>query len=192
VTYITNLQIPLAQFGVINEYLTDPNIGAFTDWVFSQPTRRYNVAPDYRPLSSGGALGRAFLAGNAFYSAASTTVSGFQICAGTNGVTYWDREETTAVGTSFVISPNPPAPSFRLCGETSVLTFNSTGPSVLGAEIARTNFSTGSIRDGWASVATPGAFGFGLPVVGKAYSAASTGSLNVGGSWEHRYFPLVP
>jgi hypothetical protein len=192
VAYITNLQIPLAQFGVINEYLTDPNIGAFTDWVFSQPTRRYNVAPDYRPLASGGTLGRAFLAGNAFYNAASTAVSGFQICVQTNGVTYWDREETTAVGTSFVISPNPPAPSFRLCGETSVLTFNSTGPSVLGAEIARTNFSTGSIRDGWASVATPGGFGFGLPVVGKAYSAASTGSLNVGGSWEHRYFPLVP
>ena len=191
VTFARNLTASIQTGSVTNEYLTDTNIGAFTDWVFSQPTRRYNVAPDYRPLSltPAGALGRAFNFGlTDFYSAANTSVSGFQICANTAGVTYYDREEFTAVGNNFVISPNPPAPGFRLCGETSVLTFNSTAASVLGAEIARTNFVTGSVRDGWAVVSTPGAAGgFGLPIVGKAFSAASTGTLNIGGSWEHRY-----
>jgi len=188
VIFAAQLQASLGTTSVTNEYLTDPNIGAFTDWVFSQPTRRYSVAPDYRPLSLPAplAIGRAFTLNN-YYDAASTAVSGFQICANTGGVTYYDREEFTAVGNNFVISPNPPAPGFRLCGETSVLTFNSAGPSVLGAEIARTNFTTGTVRDGWAVVATPGSLGAGLPIVGKAFSAASTGALNVGGSWEHRY-----
>ena len=191
--FVRNLQNALATLSVTNEYLTDTTINAFTDWTFSQPTRRYSVAPDYRPLSASpaGTLGRAFLSNN-YYSAASTAVSGFQICATTNGVTFFDREESTAVGNNFVISPNPPAPGFRLCGETSVLTFNSTGASVLGAEIARTNFTTSTFRDGWAVVATPGAFGLGLPIVGKSFSAASTGTLNVGGSWEHRYVPTYP
>ena len=196
VNYITALQISSFEtFEVMNEYLTDTNINAFTDWTFSQITRRYGVAPDYRALP---ALGRAFTVMAAgpfypYYSAANTSVSGFQICVNTQGVIFWDREENTAIGTSFVISPNPPVPQFRLCGETSVLTFNSTGPSVLGAEIARTNFSTGSFRDGWARVGFQGAGGpvWGIPVVGKSFVNASTGStagsLNVGGSWEHRY-----
>ena len=80
--------------------------------------------------------------------------------------------------------------------ETSVLTFNSAGPSVLGASVARTNFptpsSSGTVRDGWATVVTSGALGVGLPIVGKSYSAAATGSFNVGGSWEHRYVPTFP
>lgn len=190
VSQATALQFSLATTSITNEYLTDPNIGAFTDWVFSQPTRRYAVAPDYRPLSLAVplALGRAFLGVPApYYTAASTAVSGFQICVNTAGVTYYDREEFTAVGNNFVISPNPPAAGFRLCGETSVLTFNASTASVLGAEIARTNFSTSPVRDGWAVVSTPGVTALGLPIVGKAFSAASTGTLNVGGSWEHRY-----
>ena len=195
VVQATALQLALATTSVTNEFLTDKAINAFTDWTFSQPTRRYAVAADYRPLtaSPAGPILRAFTE-NLFYTAASTTVSGFQICAATTGVTYYNREEATAVGNNFVISPNPPAPGFRLCGETSVLTFNSDGASVLGAEIARTNFSTGTTVDGWARVATPGPNGLGLPVVGKSFSNAFTGSFNLGGSWEHRYTPpvLVP
>ena len=188
----------LATSSVTNEYLTDTSINAFTDWTFSQPTRRYNVVADYRPLSVPAPIGRAFLSyggggTNIFYNAASTSVSGFQICVATAGVTFFDREEFTAVGNNFVISPNPPAPGFRLCGETSVLTFNSDGASVLGGEIARTNFATGAVRDGWAVVSTPGTvFLAGLPIVGKSFSSAATGSFNLGGSWEHRYTPTFP
>ena len=111
------------------------------------------------------------------------------------------------MGNNFVISPNPPAAGFRLCGEVSVLTFNAPGgQSVLGAEIARTDFGAGAIGDGWANVSTPGLNtgiggfpaefgvvnppgGHGLPIIGKAFTRAGNGtvSANFGASWEHRY-----
>jgi hypothetical protein len=198
--YVATLGNALATGSVTNEYLTDVSINAFTDWTFSQPTRRYAVVADYRPLtaSPAGPIGRAFST-NLFYDAVSTSINAapnaFQICANTAGVTFFNREELTAVGDNFVISPNPPAAGFRLCGEVSVLTFNAaTGSSVLGAEIAKTNFGTTTLsgtRDGWAVVGTPG-IGSGLPILGKSFSAAATGTFNVGGSWEHRYTPTFP
>jgi hypothetical protein len=190
--YALILASAMATTSVSNEFLTDTSINAFTDWTFSMPMRRYAVALDYRPLVASPATAalRAFTP-SIFYAPANTSVQGAQICVTTSGVTFFNREELTAVGDNFVISPNPPAPGFRLCGETSVLTFNSTGASVLGAEIARTNFSTGTVRDGWARVDTPG-LGWGLPIVGKSFSSAATGTFNLGGSWEHRYVPVFP
>ncbi len=198
----------LATLNVINEYITDPGIGAFTDWVFSMPTRRYSVALDYRPAAPAPFV-RAFtrFQGRDYFNATNTTVNGGQLCVNTAGLTYYDREETTQVGNNFVISPNPPAAGFRLCGEVSVLTFNApSGQSVLGGEIARTDFGTGTIRDGWANVSTPGLNtgvgnfplelgnvnppgGHGLPIIGKAFTRAGNGSVsaNFGASWEHRY-----
>ncbi len=205
----------LATLNVINEYITDPSIGAFTDWVFSMPTRRYSVALDYRPAAPA-AFVRAFtrMTTRDYFTAANTSVNGGQICVSTTGLTFFDREETTLVGNNFVISPNPPAAGFRLCGEVSVLTFNAPGgQSVLGAEIARTDFGTGTIRDGWANVGTGGlstglgAFplaidlgsvgpvgGHGLPIIGKAFTRAGNGtvSANFGASWEHRYTSPLP
>ena len=139
----------LATSSISNEFLTDTTINAATDWVFSSPVRRYNVVADYRPLvaSPAGPIGRAYLTTlggglNDFYTNASTSVLGFQICVNTEGVSNFDREENSGAGTSFVISPNPPAATFRLCGEVSTMTFNApTGASVLGSEIAKTNFN---------------------------------------------------
>ena len=201
----SNLSGQLATRNIINEYITDPAIGAFTDWVFSMPTRRYSVALDYRPAAPAAFImaysNLGTSAGNPlrdFFNATNTSVVGGQICVATGGVTYYDREETTLVGNNFVISPNPPEAGFRLCGEVSVLTFNAPGgQSVLGAEIARTDFSTGTIRDGWANVNVPGpttgggglATGNGLPIIGKAFTRAGNGtvSANFGAAWEHRY-----
>ncbi len=198
----------LATLNVINEYITDPAIGAFTDWVFSMPTRRYSVALDYRAVAPAPfTMAYTRFDGRDYFTAANTSVNSNQICVSTSGLTYYDREETTLVGNNFVISPNPPAAGFRLCGEVSVLTFNAPGgQSVLGAEIARTDFSTGTIRDGWANVATPGVFtgnglfpadfgvvgvagGHGLPIIGRAFTRAGNGtvSANFGAAWEHRY-----
>jgi hypothetical protein len=208
----------LATVNVINEYIGDPVITANTDWVFSMPTRRYSVALDYRPLSASpaAAAARVFsrFPNRDYFMAANTAVVNTQICTTTAGVTFYNREEGTAVGTSFVISPNPPAAAFRLCGEDSVLTFNATaGASVLGAEVAVTNFNTGVFKDGWANVGTPGVAtgtnaalpagfdpaGNGLPIVGKAFVRASNPAVsagiaaNFGASWEHRYVrPVNP
>ena len=211
----------LATVSVTNEYIGDPVITANTDWVFSMPTRRYNVALDYRPMSLSPALPAARIftrnPGRDYFMAANTAVVNTQVCTTTAGVTFFNREEGSATGTSFVISPNPPTAAFRLCGEDSVLTFNAiAGASVLGAEIAVTNFTTGVFKDGWAYVSTPGVAtgqvapspgnppgpdpaGNGLPIVGKAFVRASNPavsagiSANFGGSWEHRYVrPVNP
>jgi hypothetical protein len=215
ITQAEALTRALATVNVINEFLGDTSITANTDWVFSLPTRRYSVALDYRPMaaSPAGAPIRAFtkFVNRDYFTATNTAVSNTQICVTTAGVTYYDREEATAVGNGFVISPNPPVPGFRLCGEASVLGFNAVaGASVLGAEVAFTNFSTTSgitARDGWANVATPGltsglqgiATGNGLPILGKAFIRASNPGVgagltaNFGVSYEHRNVrPVTP
>ena len=193
VLFVNELQSSLATASISNEYLTDTTINAFTDWLLSQPTRRYAVTADYR----GATLGRAFTF-NQFYNAASTAVNTtpgktHQICAATEGLITYDREEGSLIGTNFVISPNPPVPVFRLCGETSVLTFNSpSGASVLAAAVAASNF-TSVARDGWARLGTAGSTGIGLPIIGKAFlSAGLSATVNLGGSWEHRYVPTRP
>ena len=97
-----------------------------------------------------------------------------------------------------MISPNPPVAAFALCGETSVLSFNSTAAAgtspVLNASVAYTNFKTGAgFVDGWAYAGTPGlttsgaggvgtlattnANGNGLPVLGKAFLRAQPASV---------------
>ncbi|MBC7469341.1 MAG: hypothetical protein H7322_08445, partial [Ramlibacter sp.] len=200
----------LAQVNVINEFITDTAIAANTDWVFSLPTRRYSVALDYRtnPVTSAQRAFSKFVTRDYFDATNSplqlSVATGMpQVCVTTNGTTFFDREEGTAIGTSFVISPNPPAPQFSLCGEANVLTFNAIGgASVLGAEISAANAPVpNNIRDGWAVVNTPGlltgagpsAGGNGLPIVGKAYIRATNSAVqagiaaNFGGSWEHRY-----
>jgi hypothetical protein len=215
ITQAEALTRALATTNVINEFLGDTAITANTDWVFSLPTRRYSVALDYRPmlLNPAGAPVRAFtkFVNRDYFTGANTAVANTQICVTTAGVTYYDREENTAQGNGFVISPNPPTPGFRLCGEASVLGFNAVaGASVLGAEVAFTNFSTtGGItaRDGWANVATPGLTtglaasvgGNGLPILGKSFIRASNPAVgaglaaNFGVSYEHRYIrPVTP
>jgi hypothetical protein len=217
----------LAVMNVINEFITDPVIAANTDWVFSLPTRRYSVALDYRPATAAGVTNaqRAFtkFVQRDYFDATNSPVTlnvatGMpQICVNTNGSTFFDREEGTAVGASFVVSPNPPAAQFALCGEANVLTFNSPGgASVLGAEIAQSNVTVpNNISVGWAQIDTRGLTtgasanaavapvagisngspaGNGLPILGKAYVTARNNSAtangfntNFGGSWEHRY-----
>jgi hypothetical protein len=212
-----NLSRALATTAVMNEYLGDTSINANTDWVFSMPTRRYSVALDYRPMPALPPT-RAFteFGSRDFFIRSNTSVNVAlaQICTTTTGVTFFNREEGTAQGTSFVISPNPPVAAFALCGETSVLSFNSTpavaGVSpVLGATVAYTNFTTGAgFVDGWAIAGTPGPTtmgggsnpspnvnGNGLPIVGKAFLRAAPGAGVgfFGASWEHRYLrPIAP
>ncbi len=189
-TQASTLSTSIATTNVINEYLTDTTIAAGTDWVFSMPTRRYNVAMDYS-ASSLSTSGRVYsvLTPNNYFTSANTAVVGSQICTATAGVTYRNREELANVATSFVISPNPPVAAFRLCGETSVLSFNGTAStSVLSAAVAATNLTTAPVRDGWAQVGTAG-LGGGLPIIGKSFVRAAPGAGVgfFGASWEHRY-----
>lgn len=213
----------LAVSSVSNEYLTNPLINAATDWVFSSPTRRYNLAFNYGYSSSTGD-GRVFtnysplggtnytnLAGTAvtiaagtdypFFSPKNTVVSGKQICVladTVNPLTAYGQEEQAATS-GFVVSPGTPT-VVQFCGETSVVTFNNTGTSVLGASVARNNIASLPATDGWLRIGTAGASttistgtwaaqngtvlttaaGNGLPVIGYSAEKAVNGAVSAG------------
>lgn len=184
----------LAVSSVANEYVTDPGILAKTDWIFSMPTRRYNVARNYAGGTPAGTGANVFtnlryadddadLGGVNFFTNANTSTTAGQICvtgisiaagstAGTGnrtGAVTGDREERfVGSSTEFVISPGVPTAPLSFCGEVSVLSFNAAGEaSVLGAAVAKKDLTV-AYTDGWVRIATPGLGGIGLPIIGSA------------------------
>jgi len=188
---------------VMNEFYTGDQDGldASTDWVFTMPTRRYNVAVNYAAtpvaavysdytlaaaLITPGAPVNYFapFANNAGNIVLDTTAK--QLCVTGIGTSYTGREEQTpgAVTTDpiFVVSPgtpDQPLPPVTFCGEASVLSFNATveADSSLSGAIARKDIMLEPVdgplyTSGWVSLQTPGLNGIGLPVVGSSFFKA--------------------
>lgn len=176
-----NLAAALQTTQVVNEFLTGGIADFATDWVFSMPTRRYAVGLNY---AAAPAARLAFNAGVVNHFTAANTLlnaTGSQACVLPGGpLRAYDHEENTK--TTFVISPDV---ALRFCGETSVLSFNSTtGSQVLGAKVATMNINAGYAA-GWLRISTAGlGAGNGLPIVG--YAAAKAKGVNLGGTWAHR------
>lgn len=202
------LSFALATASVTNEYMTSPDVGFATDWTFSMPARRYNVAVDYASTATDK---RVFATGAAYFTAGSTEYDATkqQVCVKSkfDDLAYFNTEEGVKVTTpgGYVVSPQKPGvtPGLAFCGETSVLTFNKTlgatdGTPVLGALIARQGLqmvskanSTDVYTDGWMALQTPGNAGtggnLGLPVIGHAFAKALTSNtISLGGIWKHR------
>jgi len=201
----------IAASTVTNEFLTDTSISASTDWVFSQPTRRYSVAFDYNATISATDDGRRFadivtqtgaftngyfVQGNTLVSS-TTNGNGRQIC--TKGITAspFDREETgVATATVVVVSPSTPADPLSFCGEATVLSINNGGILAAGTGSLKASVAVKDLdvtfRDGWMRLGTPaGAFGGtmtvnGLPMVGAAYERAFAGTQSFGATYNHR------
>lgn len=198
------LSAALATKSVTNEYMTSPVVSFATDWTFSMPARRYNVAVDYSAataakavvyadvlnfavspvVSNGSASGTYFTTNNTKFDSNKS-----QVCVLPGDLNYFDTSEQGAAGGSYVISPQPIGAKLAFCGETSVLSFN--GASLLGAQIATQKIetkqnATTTFTDGWMSVQTPGNGGIGLPVIGHAFAKALGSSANLGGIWAHR------
>ncbi|MGB6116352.1 MAG: cell surface protein [Comamonas sp.] len=187
----------LATLSVTNEYMTSPDVGFATDWTFSMPSRRYNVALDYvKPQAVYTSGGTYFTAANAKLNTAKT-----QICvpASYADLQYYDTSEQGKAAGGYVISPQPAGANLAFCGETSVLGFNQgtfaadTATSVLGALIARQSINTvkaaktsEAYTDGWMTIATNGNGGIGLPILGHAFAKALSSTANLGGIWAHR------
>lgn len=177
---------------VNNEYAADPTnaVPMTTDWVFSQPTRRYYAALDYKttanearivwtnevtPTAAAATMvtARPTPANNA-YSSLNKQVKGdlgaFACLPVVVGSV--DREErTTSAGASF--SPGNQA---SVCGEVFTLSFG--GSSVLGAEL--TNVPARSVgKEGWGyvTIGGPGA-ATAIPMVG--FSATSVYAPTIG------------
>ena len=202
------LSFALATASVTNEYMTSPDVGFATDWTFSMPARRYNVAVDYASTADDK---RVFADDAAYFTEDNTSYDATkqQVCVGSKfeDLAYFNTEEGVKVTTpgGYVVSPQKPGatPGLAFCGETSVLTFNKTlgatdSTPVLGALIARQGLqmvskanSTDVYTDGWMALQTPGLPGtggdLGLPVIGHAFAKALTSNaVSLGGIWKHR------
>ena len=196
-TQATNLTNAIKVTSITNQYANDASISAKTDWVFSMPTRRYNVAANYAATSTTANDYRLFsnLAtatwGDEMFTAGNTTAlaTNGAICVNADAQTFYDREETTKTSGA-VFSPGTVSAT-RFCGETSVLSFADSGVSVLGGSVARQNVS-GVYTNGWANLSTSNG-GKGLPILGSAFIKLSNPSATAGTSgtygitWDHRF-----
>ncbi|ABM34689.1 cell surface protein [Paracidovorax citrulli] len=196
----TNLTNALAVTSITNQYATDASISAKTDWLFSMPTRRYNVAANYAAANqspadtsnvrlftdlngSGGVADERFNPTNT-----SLQAVGGAICVNSTGQAFFDREEQTQTAGA-VFSPGSVTQT-RFCGETSVLSFAS--GSVLGASVASQQLTTGAYTNGWSRVDVPNN-GLGLPILGASFiklanplaSAGTSGTYGI--TWPHRF-----
>jgi len=201
-----DLSAALATTSITNEYMTSPLVDFATDWTFSMPSRRYNVAVDYDAKQAVYANGaQYFRADNAKLSSA-----GQQVCVASKylDLQYFDASEQGKALGGYVISPQPAGSNLSFCGETSVLGFNmgtvttSTPTKVLGALVARQSIQTVKAAktsevytDGWMTIQTQNPFVqnpgqptagtggvpavgtvMGLPVVGHAFVKALSSS----------------
>uniref|UniRef100_A0A7S3H407 Cell surface protein n=1 Tax=Spumella elongata TaxID=89044 RepID=A0A7S3H407_9STRA len=174
----------LAVTSITNQYANDASITAKTDWVFSMPSRRYNVAANYKaitgttPATSANSLNAAYrlftnfgaagVAEDFFYSG---NGADFAVVAPANvlGNTTVDAKgnicvnadgqkffdrEETTASSGAVFSPGSGAPAVQFCGEVSVLAFADTGNSVLSSSVARSTITSGTYVNGWGVVST--------------------------------------
>ena len=204
-----DLSQSLAAKTIMNEFVATPSTASVpfaTDWVFSQPTRRYQTAMAY---STGGAnlpVNATLTAAKRHYKAGTggnlsvsartvgTLALGDFLCA-KGSFSGTDREEYQAV-TSGDFSPLIVAGSAPICGEVATLSFNSDTSKVLNAQLtnARVNVKNASdyVTAGWASLGlnTPaGSSTGGVPVVGYAATSFTNGLTNgnFGDAVAHRY-----
>ena len=216
-----NLTQALAVSSITNQYAKDASITAKTDWVFSMPTRRYNVALDYSkqtatqpparvfssvsgkvgtttPVGVAAAANPGAPGGTQFFYTGNTKVVDGKICVDTQGAVFRDREETFKSGIP-VFSPST-AKSSRMCGEANVLSFGEgvANPSVLGATVAREDVTAASIyENGWGVLDTTNG-GVGLPIMGYSViklsnpQVAAGVSGNFGITWPHRFVKVNP
>lgn len=205
----------IAASSATNEFLTTSSISASTDWVFSMPTRRYNVAFNYAytasatddgrrftDLQNAGTFAQAYFSGSNTLVATSTNGNGRQVCVKGITPTAYDREETTSTSSaSVVVSPSTPADPLSFCGEATVLSINNGGIIAAGTGSLKASVAVKDLdvtyREGWMKLATPsatatpggGATITGLPVLGASFVRAvgGTAGQTFGAAYKHRF-----
>lgn len=188
---------------VYNEYVTDPLVGASSEWVVTFPTKRFYVDPAIVGTSATSYLPpfeETFGGGNG--GKGDPGVSCFGI-----GLNYFDREENQPVG-GIVFSPPPVQGGNYLCYEAQAITFNqdSVEPGVASAilgSLLASNVAT-NYDAGWMDLSFPnsdealrpsleGNVFLGLPVTGflitnYVNAHAAPGVLgNYSGLYRHRF-----
>ncbi|ARU06293.1 hypothetical protein CCO03_17855 [Comamonas serinivorans] len=191
----TDLSFVLAKAKVMNEFVSTLDgavVPGDTDWVVSQPTRRYNVALDYNAAST--AVARVFNpAITAYYTPGNTRVVdkgelGDLICL-RGKFSGSDREEG---GQDTSVSFSPAEAASAYCGEVFTLTFNRASSQVLSAALTNVpvalKINNAAPEAGWATFA-PSSAPAGLPMTG--FSAISLKDVanhgNYGYTYGHRW-----
>ena len=188
----------LSRSSVSNQFALDAGITAQTDWVFSQPTRRYSVAANYKvttnqasdakyrvysDLSNNGTAGQTVGGIDEWFHPANTSVDARgNICVNADGMRFFDREESTS-GATPIFSPAV-ASQLALCGETSVLSFSAGKVLSSSSDLTAVTMTT-PYTNGWTLVSTANVFTAaaataantapatiakgGLPILGDAF-----------------------
>ena len=166
----------LTQSRIFNEYATDAEIGAKTEWVVTFPTKSYHVDP-FQASRGGAVTGSTAVPpfSSAWKYTAATTAAAAKLEAACESFSleFWDREEQqpkaapgepgTAVPPVFSPSPFEPStdpdkvsPDFTLCSEANVIAFSGTDTTVEAGD-------TSSILAEPARAGGLGFVNFGLP-----------------------------
>jgi len=148
-----------------NEYTTDNNLGAETEWVVTFPTKNFyvddvlfggRVSLPTTGAPSGLRFALAPFAGYGFTRTSSAGLSGSFACESVD-LTIFDREEGTPAGGGVIFSPPPPqAEGNALCEETNVIGFSQgtrTSSIILGSPNAL--FIDAPFVDGWLELSFP-------------------------------------
>ncbi|WP_423456972.1 hypothetical protein [Ottowia sp. VDI28] len=201
----TALSYALSAEAVMNEWTAgaDGGVDFSTDWVFSQPTRRYHAAINYRTTAAGtGAIVHNSISDDAFYKAAQVekqrhATYGDMLCLKTGVVGYkaYNREESTVEVTfgGGEWSPGVPVgaqPGF--CGEVALMQFGENRTRALNGQLSVNTIKDDSLPGGggagWMNVTLPAG---GLPVIGYAANTFNTAVGNMVGNYgdaiTHRY-----
>ena len=206
----TALSYSLAAESVMNEWTAgaDNGVDFSTDWVFSQPTRRYHAAIAYKGSNSAITSGTiVHNAVNTFYKTTEVekqthATYGDMLCLKSGQVSYtaYNREESTIIpqfgGGEW--SPGVPAgvqPGF--CGEVALMQFGENRTRALNGVLSVNTIKDADLPSGgagWMSVGLPAG---GLPVIGYSANTFNTavGSNvgNYGDAITHRYKrPVTP
>ena len=180
---------------IMNEFATESAISGSTDWVFSMPTRRYSVAMAYSKITAtnDGRVWNIALntinqttTTNQFRLANTSVVNGLICVNGARPVAY-DREEQTASSTAtVVVSPSTVAGGVKLCGETSVLSFNNgtaAASAAVNGAVAVSAVDVG-YSAGWATMSvaagTDSTGARNYPIAGGAFQRAAFGAQGFG------------
>jgi hypothetical protein len=184
-----------ARSSILNEFAVESAINGSTDWVFSMPTRRYSIAMAYTKITAtnDGRVWNKLLntadqttTTNQFRLENTSVVNGL-ICVNGARPTAYDREEQTASSTAtVVVSPSTVAGGVKLCGETSVLSFNNgtaAASAAVGGAVALTAVDVGYAA-GWATMSvaagTDSSGARNYPIAGGAFQRAASGAQGFG------------
>jgi hypothetical protein len=211
----SQLTAALAVTSANNDFFADTAFGGATDWVFTMPTRRYNVAVKYgatptiaytdytkadtvAPLTMVAALPAGAAPNLNYFDSTNVTLTGNIICVTGVTATAYNREEGTALlSSSTSFSPSAVATAVQFCGESGVWALGQTlasntpalSSSVLQSAIAggvTREVPINSYTEGWVQVSTPG---LGVVPRGLPVVGASfskaTGAKNYGWSQPH-------